>query len=144
MQREEHIDKEALLHNIHQRQQKPKADVEQQNDNGVRFVFCAYTTCPFRPVGPSRVDPKTLVADFRAIRDWEFLMGKKWSPYAVSGEYLNFLIDPKQDRPLKNNDQICKAGQVVSVSVNKQYKLKEEWSKTQVITKNKKALAHQE
>ena len=86
---------------------------------------------PLQTSGTEQVDPKTLVADFRAIRDWEFLFGKKWSPYAVSGEYLNFFIDPKQDRPLKNNDQIGKAGQVVSVRVAKQFKLKEEWSKTQ-------------
>ena len=85
-QRNERTEKEAARKNTHHLQWKAKVDVEQQNDHGVRFLFCVYTTCPFRPMGPSRVDPKTLVADLRAIRDWEFLLGKKWVPYAVSGE----------------------------------------------------------
>ena len=77
-------------------------------------MICVYTTCPFRPVGRSMVDPETLVADLRAIRDWELLFGKKWAPYPVSGEYLNFFSDPEQDCPLKNNYQISKAGHIAS------------------------------
>ena len=76
--------KKRTDNDMHQSQRKANDDVEQKTDLGMRFMLCAYTACPFRPEGMSRVDPETLVADLRAIRDWELFFGNKWEPYPVS------------------------------------------------------------
>ena len=122
--------KEAPLHAKHPIRLLAKSDLELQNKHGVRFLLCVVQR-PFKPVGVISVEAKTRVAELRTIRDLEIHNGTKWVPFDISGEYLNFLMDTKQDSPLNNEDEIGKAGQVVSVRVADQYKYNEEWIKKQ-------------
>ena len=127
---EEQTYKEAPLHAKHPIRLLAKSDLELQNKHGVRFLLCVVQR-PFRPVGVISDEAKTRVAELRTIRDLEIHNGTKWVPFGISGEYLNFLMDTKQDSPLNNEDEIGKAGQVVSVRVADQYKYNEEWIKKQ-------------
>ena len=77
-----------------------KADMKQQSNGGVNLILCVARR-PIRPVGLNCVEPSTMVADLRTIRDWEVHNGTRWVPYGISGEYLNFLMDSNLNLPSK-------------------------------------------